>query len=80
MKKLTLNVPDTLDIDEKEMAMIVAARLYEQAKVSMGKAAEIAGMSKREFMESLHKYGVSIFNYGPDELDADIRNAADRHR
>ncbi len=80
MKKLTLNVPDTLDIDEKEMAMIVAAKLYEQGKLSMGKAADVAGLDKRAFMELLGEYGVSFMNYPASEIEQDLKNAARHHR
>ena len=51
MKTLTLNFPDTIDIDNNEVAMLVAARLYEQGKLSLGQAAEVAGLTKRVFAE-----------------------------
>lgn len=75
MKTLTLEVPDTLDIDEKELAMLVAAALYEQGKLSLGQAAEVAGLSKRAFSELLGSYGVSIFNFPPEDLSKDVANA-----
>ena len=46
MKTLTLNVPDTLDLDDREAAMLLATRLYEQGKLSPGQAAEFAGIAK----------------------------------
>jgi predicted HTH domain antitoxin len=75
MKLLTLSVPDTLDIDNQEMAMIVATSLYEQGKLSLGQAAEVAGLTKRAFTELLGKYNVSIFNYPISDLSKDITNA-----
>ncbi len=75
MKTLSVNVPDNLEITSNELSMMVAARLYEQAKVSLGQAAEIAGLSKRTFIELLGSYGVSVFNYPPSELSTDIANA-----
>jgi hypothetical protein len=30
MKTLTLNVPDTLEVDNRQVAMLVASRLYEE--------------------------------------------------
>ena len=47
MKTVTLHLPDTLDVDNSEVAMLVAARLYEQGRLSLGQAAEVAGLSKR---------------------------------
>jgi predicted HTH domain antitoxin len=36
--------------------------------VSQGKAAEIAGVSRAEFITALARFGVSPFQYGGDEL------------
>ena len=50
MKTLTVKLPEQVtDVDEKEVRMIVAARLFEQEKLSSGRAAEVAGITKREF-------------------------------
>lgn len=75
MSTLTLNIPDTLNMDNKELAMILAARLYEQGKLSLGQAAELANLSKRTFAELLGNYGVSIFNYPASDLSKDVANA-----
>ncbi len=75
MKTITLNVPDNIELDQQEAAIIVAAKLYEQGKVSMGQGAELAGYSKSTFMELLGKYDVSIFNYNPSEIANDVKNA-----
>lgn len=75
MKTVTLNIPETLEIDNNEVAMLVATRLYEQGKLSLGQAAEIAGLTKRTFAELLGKYNVSIFNYPASDLSRDVANA-----
>jgi len=75
MKTLTLHIPDTLDVDTQDLAMIIAARLYEQGKLSLGQAAELANLSKRTFAELLGKYEVSIFNYPASGISRDIANA-----
>ncbi len=75
MKTLTVNIPDDLDITNKDLSLMVAAKLYEQAKVSLGQAAEIAGLSKGAFAELLGAYGVSIFNFPAADLSNDIANA-----
>lgn len=75
MKTLQLNIPDTVDFDDKEALMAIASRLYEKGKLSLGQAADLAGLSKRTFMEILSNYGVSIFNYSTFDLDQDIENA-----
>ncbi len=75
MKTLTINVPDSLELDSKEAAMIVATRLYEKGKLSLGQAAELVGLSKRAFAELLGQYDVSIFNYPASDLSNDVKNA-----
>ena len=75
MKTLTFNIPDSLDLDNNEVAMLVATRLYEQGKLSLGQAAEVVGMTKRTFAELLSRYNVSIFNYPTSDLSRDVKNA-----
>jgi len=75
MKTLTLNIPDSIDLDNRDLAMLVATRLYEQGKLSLGQAAEVAGLIKRTFAELLGRYGVSIFNFPVADLSKDVSNA-----
>jgi predicted HTH domain antitoxin len=75
MKTLTVNIPDNLDLDNRELAMLLASGLYEKGKLSLGQAAELAGLTKNTFAELLHKYNVSIFNYPSSDLSSDVRNA-----
>ena len=75
MKTIQFNIPDTIDLNEREAKMLLASRLYEKGKLSLGQAAELAGLSKRAFMEILGDYGVSVFNYPESELDNDLKNA-----
>jgi predicted HTH domain antitoxin len=75
MKTLTLNIPDSLDVDNRDLAMLVSTRLYEQGKLSLGQAAEVAGLTKRTFTELLGSYGVSIFNFPASDLSRDVVNA-----
>jgi predicted HTH domain antitoxin len=75
MKTLTLHIPDSLDLNDKEAAMLIASRLYEQGRFSLGQAAELAGYSKRTFMELLGEYGVSIINSPASDVARDVANA-----
>ncbi len=75
MKTLTINIPNTADIDDKEARMSLASKLYERGKLTLGQAAELTGYSKETFMELLAEYNVSLINHPADELDEDIENA-----
>ena len=71
MTTIQLKVPDTLADYKDETIRFIAAKLYESGKLSLGQAAEMAGISKRSFAELLSNYGVSILNYPASEMVAD---------
>ncbi|MEX2411984.1 MAG: UPF0175 family protein [Candidatus Paceibacterota bacterium] len=75
MKQIVLNIPDFVDLEEKDISMMLASKLYEEGKLSLGQAAELVGLSKRTFAELLAKYNVSLFNYPPTDLSKDVENA-----
>lgn len=41
MKTLTINLPNTADIDDKEAKMSLASKLYKRGKLTLGQAAEL---------------------------------------
>jgi len=68
MKEITLSIPKNFDLDEVETKKFLAAKLYEAGKLTLGQAAEMAGLSKTEFAEILSGYGVSLINYPASEI------------
>lgn len=46
MKTLTINLPDKFDLTPEETMTLLAVKLYESGKLSLGQAAELAGYSK----------------------------------
>lgn len=75
MKTLTLNILDTLDISNYDVVMILATQFYQNSKLSLGQAAEVAGLTKKTFVEMLGKNEVSIFNFPTSDLINDVANA-----
>lgn len=75
MRKIQLKIPDNINLNEFDFYMIIASKLYSDGRLSAGQAAEMAGISKRAFIELLGKYGVSIFGHSPTDLHSDIANA-----
>ena len=57
---------------EQHIRLMAALKMFELGKVSSGKAAELAGMSRVEFIETCGRYHVSVFNYTPEELEKEI--------
>jgi len=75
MRTIQLHIPDDVDLKDYDFSMIIASKLYEEGKLSSGQAAEIAGLSKRAFIELLGRYGVSVFSTLLSDLESDIANA-----
>lgn len=71
---IELTLPKTVDVSDFELKMIIAAKLYELGRLSAGQAAEVAGLSKRAFIELLGKYNVPVFGYDENELAEDLKN------
>jgi predicted HTH domain antitoxin len=57
----------------KELRLTAAVKWYEMRLVSQGRAAEIAGVSRSEFIAALARYGVSPFQYSAEEIIEDAR-------
>jgi predicted HTH domain antitoxin len=75
MRTIKLNIPDSVEKGDNELSLFVAAKLYEDGTLSSGQAAELAGLSKRTFIELLGKFGVSLFAASKEELESEITNA-----
>mgnify|MGYP006279240027 CR=1 FL=1 len=80
MTTLTIEMPDTafsaLRQDPKsfsrELRIAAAVRWYESGMVSQGKGAEIAGLSRADFIDALSRFGVSPMQYTERELEAEL--------
>lgn len=75
MNKIILNIPSSIDTKQFDVLIYLAAKLYEDGLLSAGQAAEMAGISKRAFVELLGRYGVSLFSSSIEDLQKDIANA-----
>jgi len=52
----------------RELRMAAAVKWYEMKLVSQGRAAEIAGISRSEFITLLGRFAVSAFQYDAAEV------------
>ncbi|GGK65365.1 UPF0175 family protein [Rufibacter glacialis] len=75
MRTVSLTLPESLDINELELKILLAGELYEREKLSLGQAAELTGLSKRAFIEVMGRYGFSLFSKSDEDLLSDIANA-----
>jgi predicted HTH domain antitoxin len=58
----------------RELRLAAAVKWYEQGTLSQGRAAEIAGLSRAEFVNALDRFGVSPFQTSVDELVAEAND------
>lgn len=72
---LLLSLKESPEEFAAEARLLLATKLYELGRVSTGRAAELAGMSRVEFMLSLHRFSLSPVGVDPDELESDLANA-----
>jgi len=75
MRTISLQMPDLIDITDRDILKLLAAKLYESGKLSLGQAAALAGMTKRGLMEELSGCGVAMFAMDAAALERDIQNA-----
>jgi predicted HTH domain antitoxin len=68
--ELKIDLPASLS--QEEAKLLLAVKLFELGKVTLGQAAKMAELSKRTFMEILGRYRVPVFNYGAEELSAEV--------
>jgi predicted HTH domain antitoxin len=69
-------VPQLLKMSDAEFAdelrFLAAVKLYEMGRLSSGKAAELAGMPRVQFLYSLADVGVPAINLRDEELEAEL--------
>ncbi len=67
---LTLELP--FDLGPDEARLLFAIKLFEDARVSLGYAAGMAGYSTRAFMEILDHHGVPAVTITEEDLAHDL--------
>ena len=73
--EVLITLKETPEELAKEIKMLAAVKFYQMGKLSSGRAAELAGVSRVSFLQSLSQYKVPIFELTPEELKEDLKNA-----
>ncbi len=77
-RQAVIDIPEQILLAEKtdeasfarELLTLAAVKLYELGRLSSGRAAELAGISRAEFLMSLGRYNVFPFETELRELEA----------
>ena len=56
----------------QQTRLFTALQLYKTHKLSFGKAAELASLSRDEFLIKLDENGIDFIAYDPSELEAEL--------
>ncbi len=75
MSSVVINLPESVNMKAFDFTLYIVSKMYEDGMITAGQGAEIAGISKRTFLEVMGKYGVSVFGGSLDDLATDITNA-----
>jgi predicted HTH domain antitoxin len=70
-----ISLKETPEDFAREATKVIAVKLYEMGKLSSGRAAELAGISRISFLQTLAEFKAPIFNLTKEELERDLRNA-----
>ena len=68
--ELRVTLPPTLSGDEARL--LLAVKLYEVGRTSLGQSAEMAEVSVRTFIEMLGKQHIAVIDYPPGELAEEV--------
>lgn len=78
-RPITINVPEKVFLAEKrdertfarELSLLAAVKLYELGRLTSGRAADLAGMPRIEFLLSLEQYKVFPLNAELSDLETE---------
>ena len=74
-EEVLISLKETPETIARELQILAADKLFELGKLSSGRAAQLAGMSRVQFLLLLGQYQVSPFSLTTEELERDVNNA-----
>jgi predicted HTH domain antitoxin len=88
MTSVTIQLPDELPSAlhrsptelEKDVKLAAAIDWYRRSLISQGRAAEIAGIARADFIEALADRKIEVVQIDPDELEQEVTRARSGRR
>lgn len=69
-----ISLKKTKDEFEKDVKFLIALNLYKKRKISLGKAAKLAGFDKITFIHKLQMEDETILDYSNEEINQIIKD------
>lgn len=60
---------------EQELRFLLAVKLFELRRLSLGKAAQLCSMPKLSFMDEIGRMGMPVINLDDDQIQDELNNA-----
>lgn len=69
--QIILDLPDDLSLTETDLRAELAVALFQQKRITLGTASQIAGLHQLEFQQLIASRGVNI-HYDVDDFERDL--------
>jgi predicted HTH domain antitoxin len=69
--QITIDLPDTLQISETDLRTELAIALFQQQRITLGSASQLAGLHQIEFQQLIGDRGICI-HYEIEDLEQDL--------
>ncbi len=74
--QITLQLPDALQISEADLRTELAVSLFQQERITLGTASQLAGIPQLAFQRLIANRGICI-HYEVADLEQDLRSLAE---
>ncbi|NJR62699.1 MAG: UPF0175 family protein [Cyanobacteria bacterium CRU_2_1] len=71
--QITIDLPDALQISEADLRTELAISLFQQERITLGTASQLAGLHQIEFQQLIASRGICI-HYDVEELEQDLKS------
>jgi predicted HTH domain antitoxin len=69
--QITIDLPDHLQLTEADLRIELAIALFQQQRITLGTASQLAGLHQIEFQRLIASRGICI-HYDIDDLEEDL--------
>lgn len=71
--QITINLPDALQISEADLRTELAISLFQQERITLGTASQLADLHQIEFQRLIASRGICV-HYDIEDLEQDLKS------